>query len=189
MRSAIADAGLEAEDIDLVVADGAGVAELDTLEVTALRLFFGDRIDAVPVTAPPGLRRRAERRGVGAQRGHGAPGHPRGSGARRRQPDRPDPAYWTRLRAGTTRARSRANVPVNARGFGGFNSSMVLRRDPASDFSTTAPRSPAHEQSRDPERVLRMRAREGGDGVPGGLAARRGRHQPRAGQRESGAHA
>ncbi|MEU0399109.1 ketosynthase chain-length factor [Streptomyces sp. NPDC006197] len=47
---ALADAGLEAGDIDVVFADASGVPELDRIEATALTEVFGPR--GVPVTAP-----------------------------------------------------------------------------------------------------------------------------------------
>ncbi|AJP05332.1 beta-ketoacyl synthase [Streptomyces cyaneogriseus subsp. noncyanogenus] len=47
---ALADAGLEPDGVDLVVADAAGVAELDAQEADALRAVFGPF--GVPVCAP-----------------------------------------------------------------------------------------------------------------------------------------
>ncbi|MFE9135521.1 ketosynthase chain-length factor [Streptomyces sp. NPDC007355] len=50
---AIADAGLTPGDIDVVFADGAGVADLDRAEAEAVTAVFGPR--GVPVTAPKAL--------------------------------------------------------------------------------------------------------------------------------------
>ncbi|MFE0527756.1 ketosynthase chain-length factor [Micromonospora parva] len=47
---ALSDAGLTPADIDVVFADGAGVAELDRVEAEAISAVFGPR--GVPVTAP-----------------------------------------------------------------------------------------------------------------------------------------
>ncbi|MFJ5601831.1 ketosynthase chain-length factor [Micromonospora parva] len=47
---AVSDAGLTPADIDVVFADGAGVAELDRVEAEAISAVFGSR--GVPVTAP-----------------------------------------------------------------------------------------------------------------------------------------
>jgi minimal PKS chain-length factor (CLF/KS beta) len=55
MRLALADAGLTPDDVDLVVADGAGSPDLDAREAQALRATFGARTPSVPVTAPQGL--------------------------------------------------------------------------------------------------------------------------------------
>jgi act minimal PKS chain-length factor (CLF/KS beta) len=50
---ALADAGLRAEDVDVVFADAAGVPELDRVEADAIAALFGPR--GVPVTAPKTL--------------------------------------------------------------------------------------------------------------------------------------
>ncbi len=50
IRAALADAGLEPGDIDVVFADAAAVPELDRVEADALTEVFGPR--GVPVTAP-----------------------------------------------------------------------------------------------------------------------------------------
>jgi minimal PKS chain-length factor (CLF/KS beta) len=50
MMAALDDAGLTAEDIAVVFADAAGVAELDVIEAAAIASVFGDH--RVPVTAP-----------------------------------------------------------------------------------------------------------------------------------------
>ncbi|PRX51429.1 act minimal PKS chain-length factor (CLF/KS beta) [Prauserella shujinwangii] len=49
-ESALADAGAEPDDIDVVFADAAGVPELDRVEADTIRGVFGPR--GVPVTAP-----------------------------------------------------------------------------------------------------------------------------------------
>jgi len=49
-RLALADAGVRAEEVDVVFADAAGVPELDDQEAAALRSVFGPY--GVPVTAP-----------------------------------------------------------------------------------------------------------------------------------------
>ncbi|WP_037568454.1 ketosynthase chain-length factor [Phaeacidiphilus oryzae] len=50
---ALADAGVAAEEVDVVYADAAGVPELDRAEAQAIREVFGNR--RVPVTAPKAL--------------------------------------------------------------------------------------------------------------------------------------
>jgi act minimal PKS chain-length factor (CLF/KS beta) len=50
---ALADAGLDTDDIDVVFADGAGVPRLDAQEAAAIATVFGER--AVPVTVPKTL--------------------------------------------------------------------------------------------------------------------------------------
>ncbi|BCK72921.1 actinorhodin polyketide putative beta-ketoacyl synthase 2 [Streptomyces libani subsp. rufus] len=53
VEGALADAGLRPEDIDLVVADAAGVPTLDAEEAEALRAVFGPR--QIPVCAPKSM--------------------------------------------------------------------------------------------------------------------------------------
>jgi minimal PKS chain-length factor (CLF/KS beta) len=127
MRRALDDAGLTPMDIDLVVADGAGTLALDALEVAALREVFGVRTRRVPVTAPQGFVGRLNAGGSAlnvatamlAVRDSVAPAVG--------NLDDPVPA------AGLDFIRVPRQMPinvvmVNARGFGGFNSSLVLRR-------------------------------------------------------------
>lgn len=127
MRQAISDAGLSSGDIDLVIADGAGSRDLDELEVRAIRETFGPGADTVPVTAPQGFIGRlcaggsalnlvvgvlAIRDGVVPAVGNLAD---------------PVPGYGLDFVREPRRMRV-DTVLVNARGYGGFNSSVVLRR-------------------------------------------------------------
>lgn len=50
MELALDDAGLSADNVDVVFADGAGVPSLDLAEAAAIRAVYGSR--GVPVTAP-----------------------------------------------------------------------------------------------------------------------------------------
>jgi len=52
MTQALDRAGLGPNDVDYVNADGRGIAQADRAEATALGRVFGERIDAVPVSAP-----------------------------------------------------------------------------------------------------------------------------------------
>ncbi|MGW0792638.1 ketosynthase chain-length factor [Streptomyces sp. NPDC002911] len=53
VTAALADAGVSPADVDVVFADGAGIAELDAVEAAALRTVFGPC--GVPVTVPKAL--------------------------------------------------------------------------------------------------------------------------------------
>jgi minimal PKS chain-length factor (CLF/KS beta) len=135
MELAIADAGLTPADIDLVVADGAGVPVLDSLEAAALHQVFGDRTATVPVTAPQGF--------VGRLAAGGAALNVATALLAIRESvippvgnlDDPDPAYGLDL-VRVPRERPVSAALVNARGYGGFNSSMVLRRVCEPDISS-----------------------------------------------------
>ncbi|MFJ1749670.1 ketosynthase chain-length factor [Streptomyces sp. NPDC088116] len=125
-ESALADAGLSAQDIDVVFADAAGVPELDRAEAEALRAIFGPY--RVPVTAPKTMTGRlyagggaldlawafmALREGVIPPTVHitDVPAH-----------------YQLDLVVSRPRRTPLRAALVLARGYGGFNSAMVLRR-------------------------------------------------------------
>jgi minimal PKS chain-length factor (CLF/KS beta) len=128
MAAALDDAGVSPDQVDLVVADGAGVPELDALEAAAIREVFRHRERPVPVTAPSGFTGRllaggsalnvctallAMRDGVVPAVGN---------------LDRPVPGYRLDL-VRSPRELAVDVVLVAARGYGGFNSGVVLRRD------------------------------------------------------------
>lgn len=127
MSLAIADAGLTPDEIDLVIADAAGVPELDALEATALHLVFGHRTSSVPVTAPQGFVGRLNAGGSALSVATALLAMREGVVPPVGNLDHPDPSYGLDL-VRVPRERTLNAVLVNARGFGGFNSSMVLRR-------------------------------------------------------------
>jgi minimal PKS chain-length factor (CLF/KS beta) len=130
MERALADAGLTADDVDLVVADGAGDPELDRLEAEAIHLVFGERGASVPVTAPQGYTGRLCSGGAAlnvattlmAMRHDVVP--PVGN------LDTPATGLRLNLVVGAPREMPVRVAMVNARGFGGFNSSLILRALP-----------------------------------------------------------
>ncbi|QKV97636.1 ketosynthase chain-length factor [Streptomyces sp. NA02950] len=124
--NALADAGLSAPDIDVVFADAAGLPELDRAEAEALRALFGPY--GVPVTAPKTMTGRlyagggsldlawafmALREGVIPPTVHtvDVPAH-----------------YQLDLVISQPRRAPLRTALVLARGYGGFNAAMVLRR-------------------------------------------------------------
>lgn len=125
MLQALAQAGVTPGEVDLVVADGAGSPDLDAIEAIVLRRVFAGR--QVPVTAPQGLIGRLCAGGSAlsvvtallAIRDGMAPGVG--------NLDDPDPAYGLDL-IREPREMPVTTVLVGARGFGGFNSALVLRR-------------------------------------------------------------
>ncbi|MGW7648098.1 ketosynthase chain-length factor [Streptomyces bobili] len=129
IRGALADAGLSPRDIAFVLADGAGEPEPDRAEAQALTDVFGPR--GVPVTVPKSMTGRlyagaapldlvtalfALRDGVVPPTVH---------------VDGPDPAYDIDLVTGSARPVRGDAALVLARGRGGFNSAMVVRRPSA----------------------------------------------------------
>jgi minimal PKS chain-length factor (CLF/KS beta) len=129
IRLSLADAGTTPDEVDLVVADGAGTPELDALELQAIHAVFGGRATPVPVTAPSSWTGRLMAGGSAlnvatallAMRDGIVPGTA--------YLDDPVDAPGIDL-VQQTRVQDVSTVVVLARGFGGFNSSLVLRRDP-----------------------------------------------------------
>jgi len=121
---ALADAGADAADVDVVFADGAAVPELDRAEAEALNAVLGSR--AVPVTVPKTATGRlysgaaaldlatallALREGIIPPTVH----------------IEPDERYGLDLVTGQPRVATLGTALVIARGDGGFNSAMVVR--------------------------------------------------------------
>lgn len=124
IQLALADAGVNAGDIDVVFADGAGDPTLDRIEAEAISAVFGVR--AVPVTVPKTMTGRlysgaapldlaaaffAIRDGVIPPTVHVDP----------------CPDYQLDLVLGQPRPAPVRTALVLARGSGGFNSAMVVR--------------------------------------------------------------
>ncbi|MCK9900973.1 beta-ketoacyl synthase [Parafrankia colletiae] len=124
MRRALADAGLRPADVDVVFADGAGSPDLDALEAQAIREVFG--AGAVPVTAPQGLIGRLCAGGSAVAAATALLSIRDGVIPAVGNLDDPDPAHGLDLVRVPREGRVRVAL-VNARGHGGFNSSLVLR--------------------------------------------------------------
>lgn len=125
IQLALADAGLVPSDIDVVYADAAAIPELDSIEAAAIRAVFGRC--GVPVTAPKTMTGRlcagaapldlvtallSIRDGVIPPTTNTAPA----------------PGYGLDLVLAEPRRLPVRAALVLARGYGGFNSAMVVRR-------------------------------------------------------------
>ncbi len=125
---AIADAGLRPDDIGIVFADGAGVPELDRIEAEAINAIFSPR--GVPVTAP--------KTGTGRlYSGSGSLDVATALLAIRDGLIPPTPhvrlseEYSLDLVCSRARETTATAALVLARGYGGFNSALVVRRQSA----------------------------------------------------------
>jgi minimal PKS chain-length factor (CLF/KS beta) len=127
MQQAIQQAGISPQDIDVIFADGAGNLEADALEAEAIRRVFGARASKVPVTVPKSM--------VGRLYAGGAPLDVASALLSMRDGVVPptinlaEPAANCELNFVTQPKQMPVNtVLVNGRGYGGFNSSLVLRK-------------------------------------------------------------
>ncbi|MCB5170194.1 ketosynthase chain-length factor [Streptomyces bambusae] len=121
---ALADAGVDASDVDVVFADAAAVPELDRIEAEAINAVFGPQ--GVPVTAPKTMTGRlysgaapldvatallAIREGLIPATTH----------------VEPDPGHDLDLVCGQPRTSDLRTALILARGHGGFNAALVVR--------------------------------------------------------------
>jgi minimal PKS chain-length factor (CLF/KS beta) len=127
MSVAIRNAGIGPDDIDAVFPDAFGDPEWDAIEARAIQEVLGARAKEVPVTAPKSM--------VGRLYAGGAPLDVAAASLAMRDGVLPptinldQPAEGCELNFVTGQAQEAKlqNVLVNARGFGGFNSALVLR--------------------------------------------------------------
>jgi 3-oxoacyl-(acyl-carrier-protein) synthase len=121
-------AGVGPEQIDAVFADAAGVPEADRAEAEAIKTVFGPRAEKIPITAPKSM--------VGRLYAGGAPLDVAAALLAMRDGVLPptinldEPAAGCDLDfvTGEKRAAQLDTILVNARGFGGFNSALLLGR-------------------------------------------------------------
>jgi len=127
IRLALQAAHVTSEEIDVVFADAAGVPELDRIESDALRAVFGPH--GVPVTAPKTMTGRLYAGGASLDVATALL-------SLRHQiipptiGPAPDPRYELDLVLREPRPATLRNALVLARGYGGFNSAMVLGAAP-----------------------------------------------------------
>ncbi|MGF7236967.1 MAG: beta-ketoacyl synthase N-terminal-like domain-containing protein [Frankia sp.] len=126
MTRALADAGLSPGDVDVVFADGAGTRELDALEAAAIRAVFGARAVPVPVTAPQGLVGRMCAGGSALSAATAVLAIRDGVIPAVGNLTEPAPGLGLDL-VREPRERPVRVAMVNARGYGGFNSSLIVR--------------------------------------------------------------
>jgi minimal PKS chain-length factor (CLF/KS beta) len=127
IRVSLADAGVTPDEVDLVLADGAGVPELDRLELDAIGAVFGDRATPVPVSAPSSWTGRLMAGGSALAVATALLAIRDGIVPGTAFLDDPVEAPGVDL-VTSSRVQDLSTVVVLARGAGGFNSSLVLRR-------------------------------------------------------------
>ncbi|MFI2643380.1 ketosynthase chain-length factor [Streptomyces sp. NPDC018610] len=125
-ENALADAGLTPADIDVVFADASGVPDLDRTEAQALTGLFGPR--AVPVTAPKTMTGRLLAGGAALDTATALLALRDGVIPPTAHVSEADPAHGIDLVTGEAREARLRTALVLARGHGGFNAALVVRR-------------------------------------------------------------
>jgi 3-oxoacyl-(acyl-carrier-protein) synthase len=129
MRLALEDAGVATEDVDVIFADAAGVLEWDRLEAEAIREVFGPRAAEVPVTAPKSMTGRLYAGGASLDVAAALLAMRDGVIPPTTNLDEPADGCDLAFVTGSAREADVQVALVNARGYGGFNSALVLRRE------------------------------------------------------------
>jgi minimal PKS chain-length factor (CLF/KS beta) len=129
IRIALDDAGIAAEAIDVVFADGAGSPDADAAEASALHAALGDHAAAVPVTVPKTTVGRTYAGGASLDVAAALLSMRDGRIPPTINVERPLPAHGLRLIRDRSEPADLRTALVVARGYGGFNSALVLRRD------------------------------------------------------------
>jgi 3-oxoacyl-(acyl-carrier-protein) synthase len=126
---ALANAGIGPDELDVVFADGAGTPELDRAEARALRRALGERASEVPVTVPKTMTGRLYAGGAALDVAAALLAMRDGRIPPTINLEEPAPECELPFVTGTSRAAPLRTALVIARGYGGFNSALVLRRD------------------------------------------------------------
>lgn len=128
MALALERAGVGPEDVDVIFADAAGTPEGDALEARAITEVFGRRASRVPVTAPKTMTGRLYAGGASLDVATALLAMRDGLIPPTINLDRPAEGCDLDVVTGAARAAAIDTVLINARGFGGFNSAMVIRK-------------------------------------------------------------
>jgi 3-oxoacyl-(acyl-carrier-protein) synthase len=126
---ALADAGIEASDVDVVFADAAGVPEADVAEAEAIKRAFGKGAAKVPVTAPKTMVGRLYAGGASLDVATALLAMRDGVIPPTINLDEPADGCDLNFVTGEAQKAELGTALVLARGFGGFNGALVLRRD------------------------------------------------------------
>jgi minimal PKS chain-length factor (CLF/KS beta) len=129
IRIALDDAQITADELDVVFADGAGSPDADAAEAQALWTALGARARTVPVTVPKTMVGRTYAGGASIDASAALLSMRDGRIPPTINLERPAPEYPLHLVGERGEAADVRFALVLARGYGGFNSAMVLRRD------------------------------------------------------------
>jgi len=128
MTVALEDAGVGAGEVDAIFADAFGDPEWDAIEARTIREVFGSRADEVPVTAPKTMVGRLYAGGAALDVAAAALAIRDNKIPPTINLDQPADGCNLRFVTGDAQSAQLGTVLVVARGFGGFNSALVLKR-------------------------------------------------------------
>jgi act minimal PKS chain-length factor (CLF/KS beta) len=129
MRVALDDAGVSPDDVDAIFADAAGVPEADALEASAIKQVFGKRASEVPVTAPKTVTGRLYAGGASLDVAAALLSMRDGVLPPTVNVDEQAKGIDLNLVTGSAQKAKLDTVLVAARGYGGFNAALVLKRE------------------------------------------------------------
>ncbi|MDX6683829.1 MAG: minimal chain-length factor beta [Solirubrobacteraceae bacterium] len=132
---ALRDARIDAREVDVVFADGAGSRPWDELEAQALHAALGAHAAVVPVAVPKTMTGRLYAGGASLDVAAALFSMRHGVIPPAVHVERPDAGLGLDIVRGASRAADVRTALVVARGYGGFNSALVLRR--TTDFDRT----------------------------------------------------
>jgi minimal PKS chain-length factor (CLF/KS beta) len=128
IRVALEDAGIGSDDVDVLFADAAGVPELDALEVKAIKQALGKRAAEVPVTAPKTMVGRLYAGGASLDVAAALLAMRDGKIPPTINLDEPAEGCDLDFVRDGARDAELGTALVVARGYGGFNAALVLRK-------------------------------------------------------------
>jgi 3-oxoacyl-(acyl-carrier-protein) synthase len=128
ISTALDDAGIGPGDVDVVFADGAGVPEADAIEAAAVKEVFGKRGTEVPVTVPKTMVGRLYAGGGSLDVATALLSMRDGVIPPTINLDEPADGCDLNFVTGSAQKAQVDTALVAARGYGGFNSALVLQR-------------------------------------------------------------
>lgn len=129
IRLALDDAKVGPADIDAVFLDAFGTSEADRLEAEAIKRVFGKRASEIPVTAPKTMVGRLYAGGGALDVASALFAMRDGVIPPTINLDEPAEGCDLNFVTGSAHETDLGTVLINARGYGGFNSALVLRRE------------------------------------------------------------
>ena len=129
IRLAIDDAQVKPEEIDVIFADAAGSATPDAIEVKAIKQGLGRHATEIPVTAPKSMLGRLYAGGAPLDVAAALLAMRDGAIPPTVNLDKPAEGCDLSFVKGKAKEGELRTALVVARGYGGFNAALVLRRE------------------------------------------------------------